>query len=340
MKAKVLMEKRAPDLSHLQVAPEAALPHISVCVCTYRRPGLLRRLLQDLTIQQTDGLFSFSVVVADNDAEKSAEPLIAEIRPKCQFEIAYCVEPRQNIALARNKVVRNAKGDYLAFIDDDEFPSPRWLLTLFTTLRDYNVDGVLGPVLRHFDERPPVWLEKSKLYVRRVNPTGMHVEWQEARTGNVLLRREVIGEGPAPFRPEFRAGEDQDFFRRKIQEGRVFIWCAEAEAFEVVPPARWSRSYLLRKALLRGATAGLHTNAKGVLKSIVAVVLYLPALPFAFLAGQHRGIPLLVSLCDHLGKLLILVGINPVREEYVLDSPQKTGPAMERDAESSVTSPV
>lgn len=322
LNANMLIEKRSPDRSRMGVAPEPALPHIAVCICTYRRPLLLRRLLQDLMNQQTDGLFSFSIVVADNDAAQSAEPLIAEIRSKCQFEIAYCVESRQNIALARNKVVQNAEGDYLAFIDDDEFPSPRWLLTLFTALQDYNVDGVLGPVLRHFDEKPPGWLEKSKLYVRRVNPTGMRVEWREARTGNVLLRHDVIGDDSTPFRQEFRSGEDQDFFRRKIQQGCIFIWCAEAEAFEVVPPARWRRSYLLRKALLQGATAGVQTNASGILKSMVAVVLYIPALPFAFLAGQHRAIPLLVSLCNHLGKLLIVIGVNPVHGGYVLDGPE------------------
>lgn len=316
------------------------MPHISVCICTYRRPALLRRLLEELTLQETENRFRFSVVVADNDGERSAEPLIAELRSKCPFEIVYCVESRQNIALARNKVVQNAKGDYLAFIDDDEFPAKRWLLTLLTTLEGHDVDGVLGPVLRHFDEKPPAWLEKSNLYVRRVNPTGMAVEWQEARTGNVLIRRDVIGADPSPFRPEFRAGEDQDFFRRKIEEGRKFIWCAEAEAFETVPPARWSRSYLLRKALLRGATAGLHTNAKGVLKSILAVVLYVPALPFAFLVGQHRGIPLLVSLCDHLGKLLILMGINPVRGEYVLDGPQKEAQMVKGDRSGKVPDTV
>ena len=209
----------------------------------------------------------------------------------------------------------------MAFIDDDEFPVRTWLLTLFKTCRDYDVDGVLGPVLRHFDETPPKWLEKSKFYVRRVNPTGMKVDWEEARTGNVLLKRELILGDPMPFRPEFRAGEDQDFFQRKIAEGRKFIWCAEAEVFETVPPARWDKKYLLRKALLRGATAGLRTNMLGVVKSLLAIPLYALVLPFALLAGQQYFMTLLVRMCDHLGKLLILAGINPVREEYVLDEP-------------------
>ncbi len=298
---------------------QAPVPHIGVCICTYRRTQMLRRVLQEVSRQKTDGLFTLSVVVADNDVARSAEAVVAEFQSKSTIQVIYCVEERQNIARARNKAVQNASGDYLAFIDDDEFPACTWLLELFKTCTAYHVDGVLGPVLRHFDEKPPRWLEKSQFYVRRVNPTGMPVEWQDARTGNVLLKRMVIGDDPTPFRPEFRAGEDQDFFRRKITLGLKFVWCAQAEVFESVPPARWKRKYLLRKALLRGATAGLHTSVMSIVKSMIAVPLYSLALPFAFVAGQHHFMTLMVKICDHLGKLFILVGINVIQEEYVLD---------------------
>jgi hypothetical protein len=42
-------------------------------------------------------------------------------------------------------------------------------------------------------------------------------------------------------------------------------------------------------------------------------------LPFALLFGQHHFMTLLVKLCDHSGKLLIVMGINPIRGEYVTD---------------------
>lgn len=303
------------------VADPIVSEHISVCVCTYKQQAMLKRLLDELGRQESGGLFTYSIVVADNDGEKSAEAVVEEFRSTSAVAVKYCVEPRQNIALARNKVVENAEGTFVAFIDDDEFPGQDWLLTLFKTCHEYNVDGVLGPVKRHFDEVPPAWLQKSRFYERRVNPTGMQVDWHEARTGNVLLRRQILMGDGAPFRPEFRAGEDQDFFRRKIGEGRVFIWSAEAEAFEVVPPARWKRMYMVRKALLRGATAGIQPGcgAACVAKSAAAVVLYAIVLPFSLLLGQHRFMTLLVKLCDHLGKVLIAMGVNPIREEYVTD---------------------
>jgi succinoglycan biosynthesis protein ExoM len=269
--------------------------------------------------QETAGQFDYSIVVVDNDSAQSAQPVISEFAASSTIPIRYCVEPRQNIALARNKAVENVTGDFAAFIDDDEFPENNWLLTLLSTCENYHVDGVLGPVKRYFDEQPPEWLAKGRFYTRPIKPTGDVVRWYEARTGNVLVRKKALEGTEPPFRPQFRAGEDQDFFRRKIEQGYAFVWSADAVVYETVPPARWKRSYMLRKALLRGASASLQPScdAAGITKSLIAVPLYMIALPFALIAGQHHFMSLLVSMFDHLGKLLALVGINPVKEQYV-----------------------
>jgi len=304
---------------------DAELKHISVCVCTYKRPDFLKRLLQALDEQETGGLFTYSVVVADNDHLRSGEAAVEEFKKSTSasrsISIRYCVEPRQNIALARNKAVENAEGEFVACIDDDEFPAKNWLINLFLTCEQYQVDGVLGPVRRHFDQTPPQWIVKGDFYERPIHPTGLPVRWSLGRTGNVLLRKSVFTPGEPPFRPEFRHGEDQDFFRRTIEKGCRYVWCSDAIAYEVIPPVRWKRKFMVRKALLRGSSAALHPTlgADDIWRSILAVPAYTLALPFALILGHHRFMRLLVSLCDHLGKLLALVGINPIREQYVTE---------------------
>ena len=295
------------------------LPHIAVCICTYQRPGLLRRLLEGLVGQDTDGQFTYSIVVVDNDQARSAEAGIAEFSRGSSVPIKYCVEPRQNIALARNKAIEAAEGGFVAFIDDDEFPTKQWLLTLFKTCRERQVDGVLGPVKPHFDVQPPKWVIAGKFYDRPSYPTGLVIDGKKGRTGNVLLKKQVFAGQDSPFRPEFLTGEDQDFFGRMIDKGHVFIWCHEALAYEVVPPIRWNRTYMLRRALLRGATSRLHDKfgARDIATSIIAVPAYIVALPFALTLGQGRFMTYLVSLFDHIGRLLALVGIIPIRDTYV-----------------------
>jgi glycosyltransferase involved in cell wall biosynthesis len=309
------------DLAWLGHTSGNPIPHISVCICSYRRPKLLKRLLLKLNNQVTEGLFTYSIVVADNDFARSGEAVVVKLSSLSRLPIRYCVEPRRNIALARNKAIEHAEGAYIALIDDDEFPEPTWLLALYQNLCKYRVDGVLGAVKRHFEEVPPAWFRKSGIYSRKVNPTGTAVRWKESRTGNALLKRGMFVCDPAPFRPEYRAGEDQDFFRRKIEAGYRFIWSEDAVVCETITPARWKRSYILRKAVLQGATAALQPNCTwpNVLKSLVAVPLYLAVLPISLLMGHQYFMRLMIKICDHSGKLLMRAGFNPIKEEYVSD---------------------
>jgi glycosyltransferase involved in cell wall biosynthesis len=295
--------------------------HISVCVCTYKRPDLLRRSLEALCAQETGGLFTYSIVVVDNDRAESGHAVVSAIQTGSVVPLKYCVESRQNIALARNKAVEYATGDFVAFLDDDEIPINRWLWNLFQACTKYNVDGVLGPVKPHFDQKAPRWVVNGDFYNRPTYPTGFVIDWRKGRTGNTLLRKLVFTAGEQPFRPEFRVGEDQDFFRRMIEKGHAFIWCDEAVAYEVVPPSRWKRTFMLKRALLRGASSLLHPTfgVLDVTKSIIAVPAYLAVLPLCLFLGQRRFMTYSVKLFDHLGKLLALLGIRPVKGAYVTD---------------------
>ena len=98
----------------------SSTPHICVCVCTYKRPELLRRLLEKLQDQETGGRFTFSAVVADNDAACSAETLVASFSRRSSIQVIYCREPEKNIALVRNRALEHAVGEFIVFIDDDE----------------------------------------------------------------------------------------------------------------------------------------------------------------------------------------------------------------------------
>ena len=329
-------------------------PHITVCICTYQRPALLLRLLEKLREQQTTADlrlptsdlrapvpsdlrpppsdlcaptpsdlrpptsdFRVSIVVADNDAAESARQTVESFAATAPFPVEYCVEPRKNIAHVRNLVVSRAQGDFLAFIDDDEFPVEDWLLRLLQTAETHRAAGVLGPVRPHFETPPPAWLVRGRFCERPEHPTGMVLDWTGARTGNVLIRRSIIDGLDQPFDPAFgTGGEDQDFFRRMMAQGHTFVWCNKAVAYETVPPGRWKRTFMLKRALLRGRNSLKHPSGRArlIAKSLIAVPLYGLTLPVASVAGHHKFMKVLIKLCDHFGRVLTLLRINPVRE--------------------------
>jgi cellulose synthase/poly-beta-1,6-N-acetylglucosamine synthase-like glycosyltransferase len=85
----------------------------------------------------------------------------------------------------------------------------------------------------------------------------------------VLLRSSIFKDKDNWFRAEFGSGgEDRDLFRRLIDKGCKFVWCAEAPVYEVVPPERFKRSFMLRRALLRRKP--LITTVAAYIKSLFA----------------------------------------------------------------------
>lgn len=304
--------------------------HISICICTFKRPQKLQALLDYLTKLETRNLFNLTIVIIDNDKSASAKKIFEEFKSKKDqilLDVIYGVEEKQNIALARNRAIQYSKGDYVAFIDDDELPESNWLLNLYQTINKYKVDGVMGPVCPLFETNPPSWVLRSGFFNRKRFDTGHKMNWTESRTGNVLLRREMFAKNRIWFREEFGSGgEDRDFFFRKINEGYKFVWCDEAVVYELIPKIRWNIIFMIKRALLRGKVSVYYSrlNKISIINSVIASATYLLALPYLLLISPVTGLeyPMkyLVSLFDHIGKILSFLRMNPIKEIYIVSN--------------------
>jgi succinoglycan biosynthesis protein ExoM len=297
--------------------------HISVCICTFHRNQMLARLLTSLKSQETDGLFEYSVVVIDNDQTGPAREIVLGLKASLSLEIAYDIEPEQTIPAARNHAIQLARGNYIAIIDDDEFPSERWLVTMFRAIQDYDVDGALGPIHPYFDQEPPDWLIKGRFCERPTMPTGTILDWTQTRTGNVVINKKVFEEGQIWFDLRCRTGgSDRVFFKQALQAGYRVVAVEGAPVHESVPPERWTKSYHLRRAVVGGYNAytNYRSDIRGIrhltipLKSAVAAAGYIIALPFAALLGSHRLMKCLLGEAYHLSFLGAVLGIEIIKK--------------------------
>ena len=299
----------------------AVLPHperIAVCVCSYRRPELLRPLLEALGAQRLPDGVGYEIVVIDNDVAQSARDVVVAFREHCAVDVVYHCEPEANIALARNRAVAETRTPWIAFIDDDEVPERDWLFHLYMAHRRFRADAVAGPVTPRFAVNPPPWVLRGRFSERGSFPTGTVMTDARAMiTGNILLSRALVADG-APFDPRLgrTGGEDTDFFGRSIAGGARFVWSAEALAYETIPAARLRRRYFLKRALLRGVSEvrRARPGPRGIVKSLVAIAAYAAALPVARCVGEHHFMTLLIKSCDHVGKVLAACGLEPVKE--------------------------
>src|SRR5262245_15989215 len=68
--------------------------HISVCICTFKRPHFLKRLLDHVAEQHTGEHYTYSIVVVDNDSQRSGEAVCNDfVRRHAQPPLTYCVQP-------------------------------------------------------------------------------------------------------------------------------------------------------------------------------------------------------------------------------------------------------
>jgi succinoglycan biosynthesis protein ExoM len=297
--------------------------HISVCIPTFRRRKMLENLLQNLALQETGGLFDYSVVVVDNDAEGTARDSVIRLKEELALELIYEIEIERTIPAVRNHALRLARGNYIAIIDDDEFPPSYWLLILYRAIQEYSVDGALGPVHPHFEQEPPEWLIKGNFCERPVHPTGMLLKWDETRTGNVLIKKKVFEKHNLYFDPKFKTGgSDREFFKQAMSKGCKFIAVREAPVYEIVPPERWTKSYWLRRALVNGYNSygNSRDQMQGIdriimpVKSAVAVVVYALASPVCACLGTHMLMQCLERGCHHMSRLSAMMGIELVKK--------------------------
>lgn len=313
-------EHQAPGSPPRQDAGEN--DHIGVCVCTYKRPQLLAQLLDKLGRQRTEGKFFFSLHVVDNDLLKSGEGPVVEYARRSAVRVTYDNEPVQNIALARNRAVRAAKGNLLAFLDDDELPVDDWLLQLYQALRRSGAAGVLGPVRPHFPPDAPAWLAKSGLCERPSYASGTVLNYLQTRTGNALIDRRIIREEDVPFPPERgrTGGEDIAFFRTMMDRGHAFIWCQEASVHEIVLPERFRRAFYIQKSLRIGGLSGAKLRESGAGRWLVLFKSGCAAAGHGFLSvaglllGQHVFMRNATKTVYHVGRMAGGVGFVPIRE--------------------------
>src|SRR5215472_6650312 len=230
---------------------------VAICITTYRRRELLRRLLAGVGNLKFDKMPTpdINVVVVDNDAEGTAEESCRAV--KLPWSMKYVVESRRGVSQARNRALMEAEDcDFIAFIDDDEFPASRWLDELLWTRACFKVDVVCGPILPRYAAGVPEWIKGATFFSRHVHATGYRVE--TCSTGNVLLTRKIVNTvGGFDERFSLTGGEDAHFFRRARQAGFEIVCSGGGIVYETIPTSRGSLRWVLRRAYQAGASAVL-----------------------------------------------------------------------------------
>jgi GT2 family glycosyltransferase/radical SAM superfamily enzyme YgiQ (UPF0313 family)/Flp pilus assembly protein TadD/glycosyltransferase involved in cell wall biosynthesis len=104
-------------------------PLVSVIVPTYNRPDMLPDTLQSILAQSYPNI----EIVVVNDAGEDVERLVKEVAPNAVY---ICHELNKGLGGARNTGIHQAKGKYIAYLDDDDQFYPEHVETLLNFLEE------------------------------------------------------------------------------------------------------------------------------------------------------------------------------------------------------------
>ena len=179
---------------------------LSVIIPTHNRAEILKICLEKLIAQQG---VDFEVIVVDDGSTDNTEEVAR------QFDVQYIKQPASHQAVARNRGVREAKGEIVVFIGDDIFVEPGFLRMHHDLHAEYPDENVV--VLGHTTWDPDI---KINSYMRFLEDSG----WQ---FGYKFLNPGMIGKAePYKFFYTSNISLKKSFFERECfnEDFRFYGW--------------------------------------------------------------------------------------------------------------------
>jgi glycosyltransferase involved in cell wall biosynthesis len=199
-------------------------------VPTYERPESLERLL-DALAAQTLSTDEFEVIVCDDATSDETRHQIERWRDGRGVSIRYLrgSTPRQGTAAMRNAGWRAARGEVVAFTNDDTIPDRDWLRQGLLALADDAADAASGRI----DVAASEHSTDSEHATAGLDGGGF-------ASANCFCRRAVLA-AVGGFDPRFRTSwrEDSDLFFELITRGLDVVHASDAVVVQPVRPAPW-----------------------------------------------------------------------------------------------------
>ena len=261
-------------------------PELSVIIATRNRAQQLRDCLEAVARQETrlpaspqkvsgaqaGGAFTYEVIVADNGSTDATRQVVEALRATYPVELRYLYEGRVGKPWALNAALRQARGQLVAFTDDDALPAPGWLSALWVCAQEEAADGIGGRILPKWAGERPGWMTDTvapafifgalgcvdhgpqRLLSTRERP---HY-WVGA---SLAMRREAL-EDVGGFDVRMARAQDTELQGRCLRAGKKVVYEPQALVYHTIGSERLTADYFRGWWHRRGYYAALRSPWK------------------------------------------------------------------------------
>ncbi len=237
---------------------------ISIIICTYNRSQSLYKTLESLECMIIPEGIDWEVLLVDNNSKDETRKVAEEFSRKGTINLKYLFERKQGKSFALNKGIESARGEIIAFVDDDVLMDKEWLTAVVKSVQKYqDYDGFGGRIISVWKTELPEWLAITGKY-NSLRGTGYRrddgcddKEYSETENqvpcgANMFFRRRAIEENGffrldlGPKGKNLGAAEDTEYCSRMLQSGKKFMYIADALIYHQVEPEKLTKDYLTR----------------------------------------------------------------------------------------------
>lgn len=236
---------------------------ISVVICTYNRGEIFKDTLRSLQEMEVPDPTDVELLLVDNKSTDATEKTAKDFIAEAKFRGRYIYESHQGLTYARNAGIDAAKGEIVAFVDDDVFFDRNWLSAMLKGFREQpTAAAVGGKSIPIFDGGRPAWLEDEFLSLygdTRFGEVARWLKYPEYPFGlNMAFRKAVFAEVGQFNRKLGRkktsllSNEELEMFGRVARAGLKVYYSPDALLHHRIPKSRISPDWIIDRFYWQG----------------------------------------------------------------------------------------
>ena len=268
---------------------------ISVIVCTYNRASLLKNCLRSLE-KQTASKKIYEVIVVDNNSNDNTPQIVKDFS-KGQLNIRGVAENKQGLSYARNRGWREAKGKYIAYIDDDAEAEQDWVEQIMVFIEKNPKINVFGGPYGRFALKPfPNWLPENCFTLNLGNKEKALNFKNEWISGSNMIFNKILFYKYGGFKTDLGMkgskilyGEETEFLLRLKKIGEPIYYVPKIRVKHLVAERKLNLWWLLKSDYLHNFSYSLLKKPKfNFLRGAVSFILALLFIP-VYLIDIRKG---------------------------------------------------
>lgn len=250
---------------------------ISIIIATYNRSESLKKTLESIKNLFIPEDIIWEIIIIDNNSTDNTKDIVEDFKSKTRLNIVYIFEEKQGKPYALNHGLKVAKGEILAFTDDDVIIDRYWVYNILKAFKDTNATCLGGRVLPLWAIDPPSWLREELYgcialldlgdkYLELVKPTIWGV--------NMAIKSSCIKKYSLTFNTEFlKRGEDTDLVEKLLLNKELVYYCPDMIVYHCIPTERMKKSYFRKWKFDQGKFRAIYLET-GLYKNIMGVPLF------------------------------------------------------------------